>query len=80
MGPSLFIPGWWGTIRRPPIVMVGSDGFIYASGFVQGDESDTIFVVYAGSSVVMKVDPLNGDVVWSSVNNASSMRWPQFRT
>ena len=50
---------------------VGSDGFIYASGFVQGDESDTIFVVYAGSAVVMKVNPTDGSVVWSSVNNAS---------
>ena len=27
---------------------IGSDGFIYGSGFVNGDESDTIFVVYAG--------------------------------
>lgn len=64
-------PGGGGQYDGLRTVMVGSDGFLYASGFVQGDESDTIFVVYAGSSVVMKVDPVNGDVVWSSVNNAS---------
>ena len=34
-----------------------------ASGFVQGDESDTIFVVYAGSALVTKVNPSNGDVI-----------------
>ena len=34
--------------------------FVYASGFVQGDESDTIFVVY-DEFVVMKVDPSNGE-------------------
>ena len=50
---------------------VAQDGMIVASGFVQGDESDTIFVVYAGSAVVMKVDPSDGDVVWESVNGQS---------
>ena len=35
--------------------------FVYASGFVQGDESDTIFVVYGSS--VYEVDPSNGDVI-----------------
>ena len=52
-------------------VAVAQDGMIVASGFVQGDESDTIFVVYAGSAVVMKVDPSDGDVVWESVNGQS---------
>lgn len=52
-------------------VTVGADGFVYASGFVQADESDTIFVVYAGSAVMMKVDPSSGEVIWSSVNSAS---------
>ena len=64
-------PGGGGQYDGLRSVMVGTDGFVYASGFVQGDESDTIFVVYAGSSVVMKVDPSNGDVIWSSVNNSS---------
>ena len=50
---------------------LAQDGMIVASGFVQGDESDTIFVVYAGSAVVMKVDPSDGDVVWESVNGQS---------
>lgn len=52
-------------------VAVAQDGMIVASGFVQGDESDTIFVVYAGSAVVMKVDPSDGEVVWESVNGQS---------
>lgn len=52
-------------------VAVAQDGMLVASGFVQGDESDTIFVVYAGSAVVMKVDPSDGEVVWESVNGQS---------
>ena len=48
---------------------IGSDGFIYGSGFVNGDESDTIFVVYAGSAMIIKVDPNNGDEVWTHINN-----------
>ena len=53
-------------------VAVEQDGMIVASGFVQGDESDTIFVVYAGSAVVMKVDPSDGEVVWESVHALAS--------
>lgn len=52
-------------------VAVCEDGMVVASGFVQGDESDTIFVVYAGSALVMKVNPSNGDVIWESVNGQS---------
>lgn len=48
---------------------IGSDGFIYGAGFVNGDESDTIFVVYAGSAMIIKVDPNNGDEVWTHINN-----------
>ena len=28
------------------MTIVGSDGYIYASGFVRGDEARTIFIVY----------------------------------
>tara|TARA_Y100001954_G_C15805591_1_gene602459 strand:- start:306 stop:1682 length:1377 start_codon:yes stop_codon:yes gene_type:complete len=50
---------------------IGSDGFIYGSGFVNGDESGTIFVVYAGSAMIIKVDPSNGDEIWTYTNNNS---------
>ena len=35
--------------------IVGSDGQIYGAGFVDGDEPDTIFVVYGGSGLVINV-------------------------
>ena len=44
-------PGSGGQYDGLRTVMVGADGFLYASGFVQGDESDTIFVVYALSLI-----------------------------
>ena len=45
-----------------------SDGYIYAAGFVNGDEAGTIFVVYAGQEVVMKIDPADGSEIWSNIN------------
>ena len=45
-----------------------SDGYIYAAGFVNGDEAGTIFVVYAGQEVVMKIDPTDGSEIWSNIN------------
>lgn len=48
-------------------VTVGSDGFIYGSGFIQGDERDSFFVVYAGQAFVMKINPDTGDEIWTSV-------------
>ena len=30
------------------MTLIGSDNYIYASGFIGGDESGTIFIVYAG--------------------------------
>ena len=50
------------------MTMIGSDGYIYASGFVGGDEAGTIFIVYAGQSVVMKVDPADGSEIWTDIN------------
>tara|TARA_B100000242_G_scaffold25367_2_gene15395 strand:+ start:1720 stop:3003 length:1284 start_codon:yes stop_codon:yes gene_type:complete len=49
--------------------IVGSDGYIYGSGFVGGDESNTIFVVYGGSAMVIKVNPDNGNEVWTHIND-----------
>ena len=50
------------------MTIVGSDGYIYASGFVRGDEAGTIFIVYAGQAVVMKVDPTDGSEIWTDIN------------
>ena len=50
------------------MTLIGSDGFIYASGFIGGDESGTIFIVYAGQAVVMKVDPSDGSEIWTDIN------------
>ena len=50
------------------MTLIGSDGFIYASGFIGGDEAGTIFIVYAGQAVVMKVDPSDGSEIWTDIN------------
>ena len=34
----------------------------------RGDESGTIFIVYAGQSVVMKIDPSDGSEIWTNIN------------
>lgn len=54
------------TVRN---VSVGSDGFIYGSGHVQGDEKDSFFVVYAGQAFLMKIDPEKGNEIWTSLNS-----------
>jgi len=50
------------------MTIVGSDGYIYGSGFIGGDEPGTIFMVYGGAAAVMKIDPDNGDEVWTHSN------------
>ena len=50
------------------MTIIGSDGYIYASGFIGGDEAGTIFIVYAGQSVVMKIDPSDGSEIWTDIN------------
>ena len=39
-----------------------------SSGFIGGDEAGTIFIVYAGQSVVMKIDPSDGSEIWTDIN------------
>ena len=51
--------------------MIGDDGYIYGSGFIGGDEPNTIFVVFAGQELVLKADPANGEIAWTSVIDAS---------
>ena len=51
--------------------MIGVDGYIYGSGFVGGDEPNTIFVVFAGQELVLKADPANGEIAWTSTIDAS---------
>ena len=46
--------------------MVGDDGYIYASGFTGGDEPNTVFVVFAGTETVVKANPVNGEIEWTS--------------
>ena len=50
------------------MTIVGSDGYIYGAGFIGGDEPGTIFMVYAGKAAIMKIDPENGDEVWTHSN------------
>ena len=50
------------------MTIVGDDGYIYGSGFVQGDEPNTIFVVYGGKGMIIKINPINGNEVWTSIN------------
>lgn len=42
-----------------------TDGYLYAGGFVGGDEAGTIFVVYGGAGNLVKVDPADGELIWS---------------
>ena len=49
--------------------IVGNDGYIYGAGFIGGDEADTIFVVYGGSAMIIKVNPINGNELWTHVNS-----------
>lgn len=51
--------------------MVGDDGYIYASGFTGGDEPNTVFVVFAGTETVVKANPVNGEIEWTSFLPAS---------
>ena len=51
--------------------MIGDDGYIYGSGFIGGDEPNTIFVVFAGQELVLKADPVNGEIAWTSAIDAS---------
>ncbi len=57
--------GGWGSYDGIRMAMEGSDGYLYGSGFVGGDEAGTIFVVYGGEGNVVKVDPADGGLVWS---------------
>jgi hypothetical protein len=50
------------------MTIVGSDGYIYGAGFIEGDEPGSIFIVYAGKAMVMKIDPGNGDEIWTHSN------------
>ncbi len=51
--------------------MIGDDGYIYGSGFIGGDEPNTIFVVFAGQELVLKANPANGEIAWTSAVDAS---------
>ena len=48
--------------------IVGNDGYIYGAGFIGGDESDTIFIVYGGNAMTIKVNPSNGQEIWTAIN------------
>ena len=50
------------------MTIIGSDGFIYGAGFIGGDEPGTIFIVYAGQAMLMKIDPINGNEIWTHEN------------
>jgi len=57
------------------MTIVGSDGYLYGAGFIEGDEPGTIFVVYGGKAVIIKIDPGNGNEIWthSNLNSAYAL-------
>jgi len=54
------------------MTIVGSDGYIYGAGFIGGDEPGTIFMLYGGEAAIMKIDPANGDEIWTHSNPNSA--------
>ena len=50
------------------MTIVGSDGYIYGAGLIRGEEQGTIFMDYGGEAAVMKIDPDNGDEIWTHSN------------
>jgi len=54
------------------MTIVGADGYIYAAGFIGGDEPGTIFMVYGGEAAIMKIDPDNGNEIWTHSNPNTS--------
>lgn len=50
------------------MTIVGSDGFIYGAGFIGANDGVTIFVIHGGHAMVMKIDPENGNEVWTHTN------------
>lgn len=50
------------------MTLVGSDGYIYGAGLIGGDEKASIFMSYGGEAAIMKIDPNNGDEVWTHSN------------
>ncbi|GIR18286.1 MAG: hypothetical protein CM15mP32_4730 [Flavobacteriaceae bacterium] len=53
------------------MTIVGSDNYIYGSGFVQGGDKETIFMVYDGKAMIIKIDPSDGSEIWTEVNSSS---------
>ena len=53
------------------MTIVGSDNYIYGSGFVQGGDKETIFMVYDGKAMIIKIDPSDGSEIWTEVNPSS---------
>lgn len=50
------------------MTIVGSDNYIYGSGFVQGGDNETIFMVYGGKAMIIKIDPSDGSEIWTTLN------------
>ena len=50
--------------------MTGSDNYIYASGFIGGDDPGTIFIVYAERNSY-EIDPSDGTEIWTNINSSS---------
>jgi len=53
------------------MITVGTDGYLYAAGFIGADEANTIFVVHGGKALLQKIDPSNGNEIWTHTNNAT---------
>jgi len=50
------------------MTIVGSDGYIYGAGLIGGVDKGTIFMTFGGEAAVMKIDPENGDEIWTHSN------------
>ena len=50
------------------MTIVGTDGYIYGAGLIGGEERGSIFMAYGGEAAIMKIDPTNGDEIWTHSN------------
>jgi hypothetical protein len=50
------------------MTIIGTDGYIYGAGLIGGVEQGTIFMTYGGEATIIKIDPENGDEIWTHVN------------
>ncbi len=54
------------------MTIIGSDGYIYGAGLIGGAEQGSIFMTYGGEAAIMKIDPDDGNEIWTHSNPNSA--------